>query len=216
MKTFRLSLLALLLALTGRVVADDPKPAQKEEPVYKGRKLSEWVQQYKTGDLVERQGAVWAYTEMGADAVPFLAEALNDQQLTNCRLWAAYALRKIGPDAKAAEPQLELALKDDVSYVRVEAAGALWAISEHKAAIPALIELLKNEDAGVRYMAAESLERIGPKAKEAVPALTEALKDPGQASFSSPTATEYKAISDEAAKALKNIDPEAAKKAGIK
>jgi HEAT repeat protein len=53
-------------------------------------------------------------------------------------------------------------------------------------------------------LAAKALGQFGLAAKEAVPALTKALKD------ANPRGRQ------EAAEALKQIDPEAAKKAGIK
>ena len=46
-----------------------------------------------------------------------------------------------------------------------------------KAAIPALMESLKDADEVVRYFAAGALGGIGPEAKAAVPALMELLKD---------------------------------------
>src|SRR5262249_7246673 len=146
----------------------------------------EWIQQLKSGDGVERQGAVLALGKLGPGAVPALAEALKDKEIVNVRLWAAWGLRRIGAEAKAAVPQLEAALKDESRLVRFEAAIALWAISKQKSAIPALIDLLKNKDANARWRSAEALERIGPKAKAAVPALLEALKDAGLAQWTGP------------------------------
>jgi HEAT repeat protein len=195
---------------------DADKSEDEKEPEYKGRKLSEWVDQFRNGDLGERQGAVLALGKLGPKAIPVLAAALQDKELVNVRAWAAAGLRANGPSAKAAVPQLEAALKDEVGYVRIEAADALWAISEHKSAIPTFIELLKSGEASDRWIAAERLNRIGPKAKAAVPALFAALKDPGIAEFGTPTGVEKKPVSDAARKALINIDPEAAEKAGIK
>ena len=50
-----------------------------------------------------------------------------------------------------------------------------------KAAVPALAELLKDSDSGVRYDALSALGNIGPEARTAVPALAEMLteKDDG-------------------------------------
>ncbi|MCI0539843.1 MAG: HEAT repeat domain-containing protein, partial [Verrucomicrobiales bacterium] len=44
-------------------------------------------------------------------------------------------------------------------------------------AVPNLIPLLKDTDPLVRRLAAYALGQIGPKAKEAIPALKEALND---------------------------------------
>ena len=43
--------------------------------------------------------------------------------------------------------------------------------------MPALLEALKDSDAGVRRSAAEALDGMRRKAKSAVPALVQALKD---------------------------------------
>src|SRR5262249_55258081 len=145
---------------------------------------------------------------------PALAEALRDKEIVNVRIWAAWGLRRIGAEAKAAVPQLEAALKDESGLVRVEAARALWAIGEQKSAIPALIDLLGHTDPHTRWGAAAALEAIGPKAKAAVPALLKALKDTELAQWGSPDGTvEFKPVQIAAEKALRKIDPEAARKA---
>jgi HEAT repeats len=62
--------------------------------------------------------------------------------------------------------------------VRSDAAAELAAIGpEAAAAIPALIEALKDQEARVRYTAAGALGAIGPEAAPALLALIEALKD---------------------------------------
>jgi len=71
-----------------------------------------------------------------------------------------------------------------------------------KAAVPDLVDALKDKSGRVRRFAAKALGQIGPKAKAAVPSLTEALKDDEVGSM--------------AGYALKKIDPEAARKAGVK
>jgi HEAT repeat protein len=65
------------------------------------------------------------------------------------------------------------ALKD--KRLRFGAANALVRIGP--AAVPALIEALKDKDRNVRRAAALALGKIGPATKDAVPALIEALKD---------------------------------------
>lgn len=67
-------------------------------------------------------------------------------------------------------------------------------------AIPVLIELLQAEDAGVREWAASTLGEIGPPARDAIPALSELLKDPALRSW--------------AAEALSNIDSDKTRTAG--
>ena len=58
---------------------------------------------------------------------------------------------------------------------------APWAESVRaKDAVPHLVDLLKDLDAGVRRAAADALGQIGAEAKAAVPDLVELLKDPGE------------------------------------
>jgi hypothetical protein len=54
---------------------------------------------------------------------------------------------------------------------------------EDAAAVPVLVELLRDPDAGVRMYVAETLGPLGGKAKAAVPALREALRDDGVGGF---------------------------------
>jgi HEAT repeat protein len=70
-------------------------------------------------------------------------------------------------------------------------------------ALTALVKKVGDTEAAVRREAAGALERFGPAAKEAVPALVAALAD-----RDFPVVL---AVRD----ALKRIDPEAARKAGV-
>ena len=106
--------------------------------------------------------------------MPALIEALRDPD-PGMRWRAAEALRHIGPSAAAAAPALvEAALRDpneDVCEAATEALG------QTSIPVPALIEALRDPDAGVRLRAARVLSRIrwGPNT---VGALIEALDDP--------------------------------------
>jgi HEAT repeat protein len=65
-------------------------------------------------------------------------------------------------------------------YTRNKAAYAIGGMgASAKAAVPALIKVLNDQDAPptVRYPVCVALREIGPEAKEAVPALTAALDD---------------------------------------
>jgi HEAT repeat protein len=74
-------------------------------------------------------------------------------------------LREIGPPAKTAVPALIWAL-GDVRYIRSTAADALRAIGPEsvKTAVPALVRLLKDDDAEVRSAAIKALKVIEPQA----------------------------------------------------
>lgn len=105
-------------------------------------------------------------------AVSALIKVLNDED--ECvRDAAAEALGKIGAAAKEAIPALIEALKE-----KSESPGAMIALKGiGEVAIPALIEALKHKNQTVRRNAAQTLGRIGPEAKEAIPALVIALRD---------------------------------------
>ena len=66
------------------------------------------------------------------------------------------------------------------------------------------MEALKSKEEGLPGKALEALGKIGPAAKEAVPALVEIVKN-GK-----------KAMRKQAGDALKRIDPKAAAKAGVR
>jgi len=102
---------------------------------------------------------------------------------------AAWALRQIGPDAKAAVPLLIEALKDPNEELRREAATALGFIAyEAKEAIPALIAAAEDPSPRVRFSAIGALGALCP-GKEAIPTFIRALGDdsekliPSQALF---------------------------------
>jgi hypothetical protein len=131
-----------------------------------------------------------------------LIEALKEAD-AELRQAAALALRPLGPDSRAALPALGRALKHKDARIRAGAAAALYRMApQAAAAVPALVEALQDKDGRVLRRTAAALGRIGPDARAAVPALLEALKDPD--------------LRSAASKALKSIDPNAAKKAGIR
>jgi len=91
------------------------------------------------------------------------------------RLRGLEVLAAIGPDARAAVPELAALLSDADPLVRSEAAVALAAVGAEAApAVPALAALLADDaPAEVRYATAYALGRIGAAAKPAAPRLLE-------------------------------------------
>ena len=78
-------------------------------------------------------------------------------------------------------------------------------------AVLALIEQLNDDDADVRYAAAESLGKLGPKASAAVPALMKRLADDRWGSGSKPVNTDNargNTSKDAALKALRQLAPD--------
>src|SRR5262249_31077751 len=116
--------------------------------------------------------APFALAAIGADAeeaVPDLVKALkHEDEMVRAR--SAYALGEIGKGAKGAVEALTAALADPKPTVRVHAAQSLWAI-EGKAEAEVRVRRDLVEAKGLppplRTSAAETLGKIGPKAKGA-------------------------------------------------
>lgn len=95
-------------------------------------------------------------------------------------------------------------LKSPESKTRLQAVRALQRKADAAQIVPALIEALKDDFTDVRRTAAGTLGLFGEEARSAVPALTAALRD------------REPSVRKTAGQALKTIDPEAARKAGVK
>ena len=128
--------------------------------------------------------SAWALGEIGPaakQAVPSLLQPLSDPK-SGCASAAARALAQIRPTDEKAILGLCAALNDQEfgpasGYVSHWAAEALTSIGPP--AVPALIRTLEKEDASgeATYKACQVLGRIGPLAKDAIPALTQVLGD---------------------------------------
>jgi HEAT repeat protein len=125
-----------------------------------------------------RSAAIAALTSISSDpsvVVPHLVKVLGDDQW-EVRRDASVALGKIGPDAKSAVPVLFRML--DSEDDRDAARGALRAIDDADVdAVPVLLEGLESEDRRRRYYAVSLLRKIGPPAKDALPALKKILEE---------------------------------------
>jgi HEAT repeat protein/Flp pilus assembly protein protease CpaA len=111
-------------------------------------------------------------------AVPALAKVLRDPDWY-VRSGAAAALGAYGAEGRAAVPELTQALKDKEGLVQVAAAFALYRIEGRtEPAVPVLLEILEdgNERSYAPHSAAETLGKIGPPARAAIPPLTAALR----------------------------------------
>jgi HEAT repeat protein/beta-lactamase regulating signal transducer with metallopeptidase domain len=122
--------------------------------------------------------AVASVDETTEGFVPALSAALKDKA-AGVRQRAASILSAIGPGAKAAVPALVEALEDSDLSVRREAVNSLSRIAPGDASlVPALAARVKADDhRSVRILVIRYFGEMGPKAKAAVPALIEALKD---------------------------------------
>ena len=150
----------------------------------------EWKVRHAAAEVLEKMGP-----EAKA-AIPALTELLRDEKRI-VRVAAAEALAKMGPEPKSTAISILIELLRDKTgevprprvfsthgfpeeqrlewNARVRAAGALGKMGpEAKRAIPALTELLRDEEYDLRFSAASALKGIG---MSAIPALMESLRD---------------------------------------
>jgi HEAT repeat protein len=127
------------------------------------------------------------------------------EELEVVRFHAALALGKQGGAAQASVAGLiPTALWDKDPAVRVGAALALWKIDRRgPLVIPALVKALNDQNEFICWMAADCLGEMGPEAREAIPALQQAMHRPFQMAF----------IKRGVALALEQLDPTAAARA---
>jgi hypothetical protein len=141
-------------------------------------------------------------------AVPALIKIYDQNISPSSRFYVSRALMVIGPDAtRKAIPSFVSGTASPNARVRESAVMALAQVhDEPSMVVPALVKALSDTNAHVRSVAALGLEGIGRSggARQAVRALELLLDDPdGQ-------------VRHAAVEALKQIDPEAAAKAGVK
>ena len=157
--------------------------------------VPELVRALRDDDPRVRWFAAGALASIGPGAkasVPALIEALRSKDVATggevtfwngamsredgpIRLAAAVALGRIGPESRAAVPDLVRALRDPDARVRSETAQALGAIGPAAgAAVAELVRMMSRDaDDEVADLAAEALGRIGAAA---VPAVSEILR----------------------------------------
>ncbi len=127
------------------------------------------------GDPSVRNMVLHAVAETGAEAVPFLLDALERKE---SRYWACLALGQVGKDAGKAVPKL-LEVADDPEGFgehRMEALMALAAIKPDDAkSVATITSHLADTFAGAQFAAAFALGSIGPPAKSAAAQLRKHL-----------------------------------------
>lgn len=113
--------------------------------------------------------------ECDIDAVmPTLNDLLEKDRSEYDRWFAAHALGKIGPAAKAAIPHLTASLTEKSVNLRVGAADALWKVTgQAEPALGTLIRIVKEEslESSDAHYAIRVLEQMGAHARGAVPTL---------------------------------------------
>ena len=140
-------------------------------PVFQGKSVKAWSLRLYGSDP-DRGNATTALQALGPQAVPRLTGLLQTRDSAfHKRLWSL--LKKLPPRVRSAA--LRHIEPPNATVVRMAAARSLGIIGpEARAAVPALIGTLRDQETGVRWEAAAALGRIG---KDSVPALIEGLWD---------------------------------------
>ncbi len=154
------------------------------------------LEELKTRNVFDRGPAEGTLISIGEPAVPAVLQLLkSENELT--RHAAAEILTNLAVSRKKPVhlgfsetvlrndvlPALTAALKDPSEWARAPVIGALFNIAQldeesGKTIIPLLTGALSDPAAEIRSNAANCLGEIGPRAKEALPALVEALQRP--------------------------------------
>ena len=125
--------------------------------------------------LAEGSGHQEVYALLTGEAQPRVRECVEGlrSRYKVDRAAAADALGDMGPSAEGAVGALAEALRDDEWRVRKAASLALARIGPASNAV--LVAALNDSDANLCVLAAQALGKIGPPARDAVPALIERL-----------------------------------------
>jgi HEAT repeat protein len=159
---------------------------------YNGHPTRYWVRALDSPVSDVRYRAIHSLGAIGpeaGEAVPALAALLVGSPSRGTRIEAALALSKMAPASRAAVPALAQALADPEPLVRTNAILALIRLRDQaRPAIPALIRALR-DDANrrrpatftftIQEAAARALGWASAGSPDAVPALTEVLRDGG-------------------------------------
>lgn len=123
------------------------------------------------------EAAVDLANQMAPANAPKLATLLGDADPT-VRYWAAIGLGAIGKHAAPATDALRTAaLHDHSDSVRIAAAEALAGAGQTDEAVPVLIEMLKSPREWTRLAAANAVDRLGSRARAALPVVRRLLTD---------------------------------------
>jgi hypothetical protein len=166
-KRVQIALAVLLLVVVGVIAW---QVLRSSEPVYQGRPLSGWLDQWEKSSLFPgseaRNQAQAAIRQIGTNALPLFLEwaAAHDSILK----------KKVMALAKR-QSLIKVHLRSEEDYHARSDAGFSALGPMAKPAVPALIDLLSHEDDQVRVAAAFDLMWIGPEAQESVPALAKCL-----------------------------------------
>ena len=161
--------------------------------------------------ISETAGASYlVLSKMAPESIAALTDALSSK---NIIVWvlAAAALGEIGPGAKSALPVLQKRLSDKDPNIRVSSAAIIGKIGgEPPEFVPVVIQCLPLINWETMDYALDLLVRYKDYAKDAVPVLEKILNNTPDSR--NPT---NRTVRTEVIAALRQIDPEAASRAGV-
>jgi HEAT repeat protein len=184
-----------------------------DEPSCNGKRLGQWLETRIEGGGDFTPSAKDAIHQMGTNAIPALLKRLTYERPSYCfspfqiNLNAASGFIALGEQAKPALPELWMLMDSTNKDIVLTAMIATCGTGSN--AMPFLIKGLTNQFADVRNLAANTLTKgVGDKfpeqRKQAIPLFIKLLNDPDED------------VRLNASNQLKQIDPAAAAKAGIK
>jgi HEAT repeat protein len=144
----------------------------------------------KSEDRALRGTALQALGGIGPahpEVLPTLLRYLKTNEPPGFAVAATMALTRIGPDARDAVPDLLAALKSCDVKKGDRCSLFLSALAQidptAKGVLPAAVAILSDKQAAIqnRSSAVRLIRALGPKAKEALPALVEAVREPSMA-----------------------------------
>ena len=139
---------------------------RRVEPVYNGKPLTFWAQQYGSNHWSGRKElareAEFAVQQIGTNAIPFLLDLMQARDSDLKKRLRQHVPRKWHDS---------LHLNDNSGKVRRMGAHGLAAVGTNApAAVPALIKLAtQHPDEDGRYIAVFALRTLGPAAEDAIP-----------------------------------------------
>lgn len=197
MKKLRKPLIALAVVAAVLVLA--AYVTRPREPVYEGKRLSEWLEQIRSEDEAEMRHGVAAIRAIGTNALPALMEMLDSRD-SSLKLWiqrlpskqslitwkmasaddrkvdGLIGLSVLGESSRPALPKMKALFVAD-------APGSTWGIACAAIAdcepdvVGYFTACLTNPIPRVRHASAQRLGFMREKARTAVPQLIVALKD---------------------------------------
>lgn len=165
-KRVQLVLAVAVLALIGVVAWQMLRPS---EPVYQGKRLSNWLADLDLGSGHSPEAATQAVRAIGTNSFPVLMRMLRAKD----PLWKRGL---IALSARQSLIELQISQADLVRCRAVQGYAALGPAA--KETVAALIQVMDSEPrVEVRMDVAAALGAIGPGAKAAIPVLLKAAQD---------------------------------------